>query len=162
MILLNSTTKKNKSKLLVEVASESLGIKEEPKGSNKGDSITKWLRITKINYPAAWCGSFVGNKLLESGSKPLILSARAAAYRAKNRCYKLSDVIYNNYEIKPGDLRVKSRVGGNHVDIFISWNQTKKSGYVIGGNVDDKVQIRKVTIQSMINDRTTDIVSINS
>lgn len=146
--------------LHVKIALSNLGIKEEPIGSNKGDSIDVWLYRTLIKYPAPWCGSFVGNMLLQGNAGPNPLSARAKSYAVRGYAYQLSDVLYGNYIPKVGNLRIKSREGGGHVDIFISWDNEKQEGYVIGGNVGDKVAIRKVTLKSMIADRTTHIVDI--
>lgn len=150
----------NEIPLHVNLALLNLGITEEPLGSNKGDSIEIWLKLSGVNFPAPWCGSFVGAKLLYGGAHPYLLSARARNYIIKGFAYTLSDVIYGNYKIKSGDLRVKSRKGGGHVDIFLAWNKDKEEGFVIGGNVSDKVSIRKVTLRSMIADRTTHIINI--
>lgn len=137
-----------------------VGITEVPKGSNKGDSITRWLRIAGINYPAPWCGVFTGIKSVQGYSDPAFISGLARAYAISGYSYQLSDVIFGNYIPKSGDWRIKTRKGGGHVDIFISWDEKLKEGYVIGGNVDDKVSIRKVTLQSMLADRTTHVVDI--
>ena len=91
---------------------------------------------------------------------PIVWSAQAIKFAVKGYSHPLSDVIYDRYVPKPGDYRVKSRRGGNHVDIFISWDKLKKEGIVIGGNVGDKVSMRKVTLQSMIMDGTTHITDV--
>jgi len=137
-----------------------VGVIESPKGSNKGDSVTKWLKLVGINYAAPWCGVFTGIKSVEGVSEPSFISGRAKSYAISGYAYQLSDVIYGNYTIKAGDWRVKSRKGGGHVDTFISWDNEKQEGYVIGGNVNDQVSIRKVTLRSMIADQTTHIVDI--
>lgn len=137
-----------------------IDVKENPMGSNRGDSVTKWTKEYGILYPVPWCGIVIGIKLEQGKASPLIKSASAKAYAKKGYSYKLSDVIYKNYIPKAGDLRVKRRTGGGHVDMFISWDSVKNEGYLIGGNVGDKVSIRKVTISSMIADGTTHIVSL--
>lgn len=129
---------------------ECKGIREVPTGSNRGDSVDAW----NSNYgliAVPWCATFIGSKFRQAGSN-IRTSARSADYATKNRAYKLSDVIYGNYEIKSGDIRVKLRPGGGHVDLFIN------DSLLIGGNVSDMVKIRKYTLQSMIADRTTHIV----
>lgn len=138
-----------------------IDIKEVPKGSNRGDSITKWTREYDILFPVPWCAIVIGIKLEQGKATPLIKSASAKAYAKKGYSYQLSDVIYNNYTPKAGDLRVKVRPGGWHVDMIVSWDSDKKEGYVIGGNVGDKVSIRKITIQSLIADGSKFIVDIS-
>lgn len=83
----------------------------------------------------------------------------AKSFATKNS-YGINDIMFNNYIPKAGDYRVKRRSGGNHVDMLIAWNKADKSGYLIGGNVGDKVCIRKVTIKSLIADGTTHITSV--
>lgn len=109
--------------------------------------------------PVAWCGNFQGITCLGL-TVPAKKSGTAIGYAVKGYSYSLSDVIYGNYVPKPGDWRVKSRKGGHHVDCFVSWDNTKKEGFVIGGNVSDQVMIRKVTLKSMIADGTTNIVDV--
>ncbi len=138
-----------------------IDIKEIPKGSNRGDSITKWTREYDILYPVPWCGIIIGIKLEQGKATPHIKSASARAYKIKDYSYQLSDVIYNNYTPQAGDLRGKVRTGGWHVDMFVSWDSIKQEGYVIGGNVGDQVSIRKITLQSMIADGTKFITHIN-
>lgn len=137
-----------------------INVKETPKGSNRGDSIDKWTRQYGFTYPVAWCGIVIGIKLRDNFATPKIMSASARAYAVKKYSYQLSDVIYNNYTPKVGDLRVKLRKGGGHVDMVMQWDTANKKGLVIGGNVNDKISVRPVTIQSMIADRTTHIVDI--
>jgi hypothetical protein len=139
---------------------ECLHVVEKPLGSNRGDSIDIWRKYFGFKIPVPWCAIFTGIKLEQGSAYPIILSARARDYAIKGYSYTLSDVIYGNYTPKAGDLRVKLRPGGAHVDTFISWDAVNQRGFVIGGNVGDKVQIREVTIRSMIADRTTHIVEI--
>jgi hypothetical protein len=91
-----------------------------------------------------------------------VWSARAISFAVKGYSWKLSDIIYGRYVPKAGDYRVKTRRGGNHVDVFLSWDNEEKIGFVIGGNVDDRVKIRKVTLRSMIADGTTHITEVKS
>ena len=146
--------------LHVKIALSKLGITEQPIGSNWGKDVEEILAAVRIYFKAPWCGGFVGDVLMEGKAGPNALSGRAKAYAVKGYSYQLSDVLYGNYTPKSGDVRVKSRKGGGHVDIFVSWDRKKEEGYVIGGNVGDKVAIRKVTLKSMIADRTTHIVDI--
>lgn len=146
--------------LHVKIALSKLGIKEEPLGSNWGEDVKNILAAVKIHFKAPWCGGFVGDVLMLGKAGPNPLSGRAKSYAVPGYSYQLSDVLYGNYIPKRGDVRVKSRKGGGHVDVFVSWDNEKQEGFVIGGNVGDKVAIRKVTLKSMIADRTTHIVDI--
>ena len=88
------------------------------------------------------------------------VTAISAKDFAKGKTHTLNQINFGIYVPKCGDYRVKSRRGGHHVDVFLSWNQDTKEGYVIGGNVSDKVSIRKVTLKSMIADGTTHITDV--
>ena len=66
--------------------------------------------------------------------------------------------MYKRYTPKPGDIRMKLRKGGGHVDFVYEWKDNK--GILIGGNVSDQVKGRPVTLQSLIADRTTYFVDI--
>lgn len=90
---------------------------------------------------------------------PKIFSARAKDF-ARGKTHSLNEINFDRYTPHCGDYRVKSRRGGNHVDVFLSWDKDAKEGYVIGGNVGDKVSIRKVTLRSMIADGTTHITQV--
>lgn len=150
-------SKKYPAHLLEEI--KCVGVAEQPKGSNAGDSVTKWNKMMGFNYPVAWCGNFQGVKC-DGLTIPQKRSGTAVGYAVKGYAFQLSDVIYGNYIPKPGDWRVKTRKGGHHVDCFVSWDKIKNEGYVIGGNVSDMVTIRKVTLKSMIADGTTHIVDV--
>ncbi|MFP4528520.1 MAG: hypothetical protein ACLFQX_08225 [Candidatus Kapaibacterium sp.] len=136
-------------------------MKEIPLGSNKDnggfiDSSNKFCGLYKV----PWCASsqslanFKGEVI-----SPKIRSARAKDF-ATGKTHSLNDLIMGLYAPKYGDYRVKTRRGGNHVDVFIEWNDSTKSGFIIGGNVSDRVTIRKVTLQSMIADGTTHITEV--
>lgn len=139
-----------------------VGVKEKPKGSNRGDSVDKWSRKDfKYKYPVPWCAIF-GSVKSKQGQvvSPKVWSARAKDFAVVGYRYQLSDVIYKNYIPKPGDYRTKTRKGGGHIDIIVSWDTLKQEGYVIGGNVSDAVSIRKVTLKSMIADGTKFITDV--
>ncbi len=44
---------------VIEVAKSQIGVSEEPKGSNWGDQVKKYLAAVHIDFPAAWCAAFV-------------------------------------------------------------------------------------------------------
>lgn len=43
----------------IEVAISQLGVEEQPRGSNWGEDIKKYLLSVGITFPASWCMSFV-------------------------------------------------------------------------------------------------------
>lgn len=43
----------------IEIAITQLGKEEEPKGSNWGNDIEKYLNSVGIDFPASWCMAFV-------------------------------------------------------------------------------------------------------
>jgi|GEM_PF-3061348 len=141
---------------------ECLHVVEQPKGSNRGDSIDIWRKYFGFLYPVPWCGIFGGIKSKEGKAYPIIMSARARDYAVIGRTYALSDVIYGNYIPKPGDWRVKRRPGGAHVDTFVSWDTLAQEGIIIGGNVNDAVKMREITLRGMIADGTTHITDVAS
>jgi rare lipoprotein A len=135
-------------------------MKEQPASSNRGKGIDD-LQILFGFINAPWC-AMLASKGNRDGSvvSPIVWSARAKDFIVKGCSWKLSDIIYKRYIPKPGDYRVKTRRGGNHVDIFISWDTLKQEGLIIGGNVGDKVSIRKVSLKTMITDGTTHITEV--
>ena len=82
-------------------------------------------------------------------------SARARDFVTK-QSYSIKSVIYNIYKPKPGDLRVKARKGGNHVDIIES------DTTLIGGNVSDAVKRRRWSLASLVRDGTSHITPVSS
>ena len=134
-------------------------MKEQPKASNKGKYIDNWNKAFGLSK-VPWCASSqsVWNK---EGLViyPIIHSAAAKAF-AKGKKHTINDVYYERYIPKAGDYRVKSRRGGNHVDVVISWNQDSAKGLLLGGNVGDKVSLREFTVKSMIADGTICITEV--
>jgi rare lipoprotein A len=134
-------------------------VKETPPRTNRGKYIDSLQDIFHF-YNAPWCAMSVSDWLKKGVATPRVWSASAGSFRIKRSIWKLSDVIYKRYTPKSGDLRVKTRRGGNHVDIFISWDTLKQEGLIIGGNVGDKVSIRKISLKTMITDGTTHITEV--
>jgi hypothetical protein len=134
-------------------------VKEQPKASNKGKYIDDWNMLFGLKK-VPWCATS-----MSSWNKdglvvyPKINSAMAKSF-AKGKTHSINDVYYERYIPKAGDYRVKTRRGGNHVDVIISWNKETKKGLLLGGNVGDKVSIREFTVKSMIADGTTHITEV--
>ena len=138
-----------------------LHVKESPPGSNRGDSIDVWRKQFGFKRPVPWCAIFVSIKSRQGGViEPKVWSALARRFIVRKYSKKLSDIIYGYYLPKAGDYRVKNRKGGNHVDVFVSWDKDKNEGLLIGGNVDNRVKVRKVSLRSMIADGTTHITAV--
>ena len=148
--------------LHLALALQDKDVVEEPKGSNRGHPIDDWRKEFKIKKPVPWCAIF-GSVKSKKGKvlRPKVWSCAARDFVIKKRSWKLADVIYGRYKPKPGDYRVKTRRGGNHIDIFVEWDDKKKEGKVIGGNVADRVLLRRVTLQRMIADGTTHITEVD-
>lgn len=160
-VLSKSKSDTSKIPLHLQVAIQYDWAKETPPRTNRDrgkyiDSLQDLFHF----FNAPWCAMSVSDWLKKGGATPIVWSARAKDFAIKGHIWKLSDIIYHRYTPKPGDLRVKSRRGGNHVDMFISWDADKQEGLIIGGNVSDKVSIRKITLQTMIADGTTHITDI--
>lgn len=129
------------------------GIRERPIRSNSGDSIDRWNKHFGLRK-VPWCATWLSAKLRHANVK-MRGSARARDFVTK-QSYSLKSVIYNIYKPKPGDLRVKARKGGNHVDIIES------DTTLIGGNVSDAVTRRKWSLASFVRDGTTHITPVIS
>jgi hypothetical protein len=134
-------------------------VKETPKASNKGKYIDNWNKAFGLSK-VPWCATFQSD-LNKDGLViyPKIHSAMAKSF-AKGKTHSISEIMFDKYVPKAGDYRVKTRRGGNHVDVVISWNKETKKGLLLGGNVGDKVSIREFTVKSMIADGTTHITEV--
>jgi hypothetical protein len=119
-----------------------------------------WNRNLKL-YAVPWCASSLSSWIeFDETIAPKVKSARAKDFAVKAYSHSLMDIELGLYTPKAGDIRVKTRRGGNHVDVFVEWDKQSKTGVLIGGNVSDKVKLRNVTLKSMIADGTTDIIEV--
>ena len=144
----------------VQIATSYIGLTEDPLGSNRGGYIDSLQQLFGFRA-APWCAMFASDVSRRGNVQtPQVWSARAIDFAVRGYSYRLSDIIYNRYAPKPGDYLVKTRRGGNHVDIFTEWDADNRSGKVLGGNVSDAVTVRNVTLQSMIADGTTHITEV--
>jgi len=106
-----------------------------------------------------WCGVFIHEAISQGKNAIVVRTAAAAGFIAAGKIWTMQDVAMGRYVPKSGDLRIKKRHGGNHVDIVWSWDNDK--GILIGGNVSNSVKARPASIQSMIADKTTYIIEVN-
>lgn len=134
---------------------QQVGKAENPKGSNRGkfvDEVSKPLQgipwcaaLQKYNAKAAYGADWLSGYYKRSGGR---FDARAISFK-NNTSVGIKHVIYGLYHIQPGDYRIKSRKGGNHIDVFES------DSTLIGGNVNDKVARRTYNIATLLRDGTT-------
>lgn len=136
-----------------------LKVTEKPLGSNRGKYIDDWTAPFRMGA-IPWCAASM-TAWSEAGnvSTPKVHSPAAIAFKC-GRVHSINDVYYRRYTPKAGDYRVKHRSGGNHVDMVVAWDVKTNSGLLIGGNVSDRVKLRKVTIKSMIADGTIGITEV--
>jgi hypothetical protein len=120
-------------------------ISESPIGSNKGDSISLWCKNVFGSDGIPWCAVYTSQLLNNTDYYPKIKTARAIGF-AKNTSYTIKQVMTNQVVLEPNWFAIKSRVGGNHVDLILAFNQTTKEITVRGGNVGDKVSTRKIKL----------------
>ena len=120
-------------------------IKETPKGSNKGDSISEWSYRIFGKDGAPWCAIYCSELTNNTDYYPKFKTARAIGF-AINSSYTIKQVMTNQVVLLPNWFAIKSRVGGNHVDLILAFNQTTKEIIVRGGNVGDMISTRKVKL----------------
>lgn len=114
----------------LEYARTQVGKAEDPKGSNWGADVKRYLSNVGIKFPAAWCMAFVQTCFLESGRKlPLKTGGVLALYGASLK-YKVASPA-------PGDVMIMRFKGGKgHTGIVESVNGDKVT--VIEGNSNDE------------------------
>jgi hypothetical protein len=81
---------------LLDIAFSQLGVQEEPKGSNWGKDVKKYLNSVGINFPASWCMAFVYWCHKEAGL-PAIKTGGVLAAWNKGKKYRVT-------EPQPGDV----------------------------------------------------------
>jgi hypothetical protein len=139
-------SKQSSKNKLSKIAQKRIGIRENPKASNRGDSVTKWSK-KYFKYPIPWCAVFASEISQQSKVKfPRIRSAQAIKFVVKNYSVPIKEVFRKNLDIPIGSYLVKSRKGGNHVDILIAYDRKNKIATVVGGNVNDAVTKRKIKL----------------
>lgn len=136
-----------------------LGTKEIPNGSNRGKFIDIWNKNFGL-VGAYWCATIQSAMNKDGNADPKCWSTVAQGFIKAGHTYKLSDVIYGAYVIKPGDYRIKATPGKAHIDMFVSWDTLKQEGLIIGGNVSNSVKVRAISLKSMMFDGTTHITSV--
>lgn len=120
-------------------------IKEQPLGSNKGDSVSKWSYNVFGKDGVPWCAIYISEIFRITDYYPKIRSARAIAF-VTDKSYSIKQVMLGLVIPQRNWLAIKSRPGGNHIDLIDSFNVETKTIFLIGGNVGDKVSYRKVKL----------------
>ena len=125
-----------------------MGVVETPLSSNKGEYIDDWNQFLNL-IAVPWCAS-EKSWFNELGlATPQIKSARAKDFAVEKRIWTAKQIMLGKYIPKPGDYLVKSRRGGHHVDTFVEWDSEKEQGILLGGNVNDRVMLRNVTLKDI-------------
>ena len=118
----------------IDLAKSFIGL-QEVKGKSHNPNILKWIKELGgwwTNDEEAWCGTFVGYCLKESGLPYPKNWFRALDYQTIG--VKLDAPAY-------GCIGVKSRKGGGHVTFIIGRNPNTGKLYGLGGNQNDQVNI---------------------
>lgn len=96
----------------VNWATNQIGTRESPAGSNWGPDIGRWIRATGYNTPVPWCGCFVNAALMAAGQPSgagWIGYTPAIVTRARNKVGGWSW----HQEGKAGDLALFDTPGGD-------------------------------------------------
>lgn len=107
------------------------GVKEEPKGSNRGTDVDKYIKATGLTPPQPWCACFVTWCLKQCGIKVPSNSGGAAAWVSYGKT--LDKPIYGAIAIIAKDKLHPSHVG------FVCGNDNKGNIVILGGNQSDAV-----------------------
>lgn len=67
-----------------DVYTSQIGVVEQPKGSNWGKDISKYLSHVNYKYPGPWCAAFVKFCLDSAGIKSTITAYSPTAHNPKN------------------------------------------------------------------------------
>ena len=126
-------------------------VRERPKGSNKGDSVSAWSKKIFGRDGVYWCAVYGSILCKETNSYPSIKSAQAIKFIVKNYSISAKDIITGRKEMPIPAYAVKGRKGGNHVDLIIDYDKATRTMTLIGGNVNDAVTYRKIKLN--ISDR---------
>jgi len=121
----------------VKIAKEELGV-TEIRGAGSNKRIEQYHRVAggyhwKDDVP--WCASFISFIMVKAGYHNL----PKYPFRAKS---------WLNFGVsvgKPyyGSLAIKSRKGGGHIGIVLGISSDERYLYILGGNQNDKVCIKK-------------------
>lgn len=124
----------------LEVAITQLGKEENPRGSNWGEDVRKYLLSVGINFPASWCMSFVywcvnESSLIHDKINPLVKTGGVLAQ------WNNIDGKYKDFppfsEVKPGDIFIMDFGHGLGHTGFIETVLENNHYQTIEGNTND-------------------------
>lgn len=127
-----------------------LKIAEVPKGSNRGDSLDVWAEAFGFKYKTSrtpgvmWCAIVMSMQCRYEGLPFWTPMAFGFVQQGRTFGYRIipADAVLEGRETpRRGWICVRRSATGNHVDVAL-WNWTGRSGWVIGGNVEDAVTKR--------------------
>jgi hypothetical protein len=133
---------------LLDIAFSQLGVQEEPKGSNWGKDVKKYLNSVGINFPASWCMAFVYWCHKEAGL-PAIKTGGVLAAWNKGKQYRVTepqpgDVFIMDYGKGLGHTGIIERVDGEILHtIEGNTNDTgSREGYEVCRKLRNKKKIK--------------------
>jgi len=121
----------------IKEAYKELGVKEKrgsasnPRVEQYHDAVAGWASW-KDDVP--WCGSFVGFIMIKAGQGKVSNSFRAKSW--KNYGKRVMEPVL-------GAIAVKDRRGGGHVGFVVGISSNGKYLYILGGNQNDEVNIKR-------------------
>jgi uncharacterized protein (TIGR02594 family) len=131
-------------KQAMQVARQEIGVKEQPKGSNRGPRVDEYQGSKKGQY---WCAHFVSWCIEQTGTSPFGHVASVATIRRwGQRNGKYSSV--DNATPEAGDIFTKARrddagkIVGGHIGFVQSYDAKNKNIFTVEGNSGDAVQER--------------------
>ncbi len=106
-------------KTLLEIAQSQIGVQEEPKGSNWGKDVKKYLNSVGINFPASWCMAFV-YWCFKEARIPAIKTGGVLAAWNKGKQYRVptpqpGDVFIIDYGKGLGHTGIIERIEGEYL-----------------------------------------------
>lgn len=129
----------------LKIAMKEVGVLEVP-GSGNNPQIIAYHAVSggfsQDSIP--WCASYVNWVMKKDNHKTVKYSARAKSW--------LKFGIGIDEPIV-GAIAVKSRSGGGHVGFVVSINKEKGKLYLLGGNQNDEVNIKKYNIATFMDFR---------
>ena len=132
-----------------EILKSNYQVKEQPKGSNKGPEVSKYLRDTGLGPGYPWCMAFVYSMFSDLSSalgisNPLPKTAGVLAHWSKadsSLTITIDAARKNPGLVKPGQIFIMSRPGKGtgHTGIVVSVDITNSAFKSIEGNTNDQL-----------------------
>jgi len=120
----------------IDIAMKEIGTREIPGAAHDHD-VLKYHAVSGgfETDEVPWCGSFVNWVMRTAGEERTVkVPARAKSWLKFG--VSSVDPVY-------GSIAVKSRKGGGHVGFVVGKDQSEKYLYILGGNQNDAVNVKK-------------------